>query len=63
MTFQEIRDRVAASSSTTTVARAFRVAVGMSPDMVGPGTIERPDVEFHGMVECFKNYGSPLDGR
>lgn len=63
MTFLEIRDRVALSSSTTTVARAFRIAVGMSPDMVGPGSIERPDVEFDGMAECFRNYGSPLDGR
>lgn len=63
MTFEQIGYLVAMSNSTTVVARAFRMAVGLSPDAVGPGLVVRPETEFDGMEECFKNYGSPLDGR
>lgn len=65
MTVEEIRKVVASKSYDTSVARAFREALGLplepSKHVGGEVTQAVRHASYKGIKECFKNYGSPLD--
>lgn len=61
MTVEEIRKVVASKSYDTSVARAFRVALGLPLAPPPPAKRMRLAASYKGIEECFKNYGSPLD--
>ncbi len=62
MSIEEIRERVSRSRSTTLVARAFRMALGLPLTPVPESRIIHQET-FGGLDECFRNHGSPMDGR
>lgn len=61
MTVEEIRKVVASKSYDTSVARAFRAALGLPLAPSTPAKGMCPAASYKGIEECFKNYGSPLD--
>ena len=65
MTVEEIREVVASKSYDTSVARAFRAALGLplysSKHVGGKVAHAVRRTSYKGIKECFKNYGSPLD--
>lgn len=60
MMIEELRRVVASKPYTTTVARAFRVALDLPLELSIPGRVVC-QASYKGIKECFKNYGSPLD--
>ena len=65
MTVEEIRKVVVSKSYYTSVARAFRAALGLPLEpskRVGGKVVHAVrHASYKGLKECFKNYGSPLD--
>ena len=60
MTIEDLRGVVAPKRYTTTVARAFRVALGL-PLLPSPkGRVIRR-TSYRGMRECFRNADSPMN--
>ena len=64
MTVEEIRKVVVSKSYYTSVARAFRAALGLPLEpskRVGGKVVHAVrHASYKGIKECFKNYGSPL---
>ncbi len=63
MDFTDIRAAVMACDADTAAADAFRRAVGVRRRQRRSKAARPPALEYRGMRQCFRNFGSPLDGR
>ncbi len=63
MDFEAIRAAVMACDADTAAADAFRRAFRVRRNPRKRKAARPPAPEYRGMRQCFRNFGSPLDGR